>query len=1004
VGTLLGALAASSPAAPLPSFSREVLPILSDNCFYCHGPDAKHRKADLRLDLEAEAKASRDGSTAIVPGSLEKSDLIARVLSKDPDEVMPPPKSHKKLSPAQIDILQRWVQGGAPWGVHWAFSELQRPSVPARADAAHPVDAFVRQRLETESISSAPQAEKLTLLRRVSLDLTGLPPSQETRQRFLADASADAYEKLVDSLLASPAFGERMAWDWMDVARYADTNGYQGDSERTMWPWRDWVVSAFNRNLPYDQFTLWQIAGDLLPSPSEEQKLATGFLRNHPINGEGGRIAEENRVDYVMDMAETTGTAWLALTFNCCRCHDHKFDPLTNRDYYSLFAFFNQTPVTGGGGNPQTPPALDLPDESLRKRISDSESALADIEKQKRETTATLIASQPAWEQAAHVKPLASTWRVLHPASAKATHQTLTIQDDASILASGENPASDSYELLFQPEPAPLAAFRLEAIRHPSMTRGGFARSDSGNFVLTDFEILLQRPGKQPEKLPIASAIASFEQGDFKVTKAFDKDPKSGWAVWDGKSIERDQEAVFRLSATTTLAAGDSLLVRLKHDSPHSLHNLGNFRLSASANPEAKLGSTQSEIAALLLKPATERSSKESELVRTAFLEAQPELIALTTKVTSLKDKLAALRKESPKVMVMEDQAKPRQTFILDHGLYNKPLAEVAANTPGHLPPLSADAPHNRLGLARWLIARENPLPARVAANRLWQMIFGIGLVKTAEDFGVQSEFPKHPELLDWLAVELRDSGWDVKHFLRTLVTSSTYRQSSRIAPGMAERDPDNRLLARGPRFRMPSWMVRDQALAASGLLVPRIGGPPVKPYQPPGVWEEATFGNKKYQQDHGDDLHRRSLYTFWRRIVGPTMFFDAPARSVCSVKPTRTNTPLHALSTLNDPTYVEAARILAEQVMIKDQDPETRLHAAFQRILIREPHPAESRVLLAGLERQRARFANQPDDALRLLETGEHPRDKNLAPADHAAWTMLCVALLNLDETLTKE
>lgn len=765
-------------------FDRDIRPILATHCYHCHGPDPESREADLRLDTEDGARAALE-----IEDGLAK--LIGRVTSTDPDVVMPPPATKKPLDAAQIELLQRWIADGAPWGRHWAFEPLAKPAVPAVATRSrtirNPIDAFVQEKLAVRGLEPAAEASRETLIRRVSLDLTGLPPTPEEVDAFVAERAPDAYDKLVDRLLASPAYGERMAWDWLDAARYADSNGYQGDADRTMWPWRDWVVEAFNRNLPYDQFTIWQLAGDLLPEATFEQKLATGFCRNHMINGEGGRIPEENRVDYVMDMAETAGTVWLGLTFNCCRCHDHKFDPLTQRDYYRMFAFFNQTPVDGGGGNPWTPPVLDTATPDQRRQIDECEARVSAIE--------------------AALKKLADG------AADKA--------DDASAKA-----------------------------------------VDSGS-----------------------------------------------------------------------------------------------------------------------------------------------ERIALEAERDEVMKRLDALRKRAPGVMVMADRPTRRQTFVLDRGLYSSPKDEVTAGVPESLPqPASVDAA-NRLTLATWLVSADNPLMARVTVNRFWQQLFGIGLVKTSEDFGVQGEPPPQQELIDWLAADFRESGWDVKRFLRQIVTSHTYRQSSRVTPALAEADPENRLLARGPRFRLPSTMIRDQALAVSGLLVRSIGGPPVNSYQPAGVWEEATFGKRSYPQGHGDELHRRSLYTFWRRIIAPTMFFDNASRQTCSVKVLRTNTPLQSLFTFNDVTFVEAGRVLAERVLAAaPHDDASRIDAIVRRVLCRRATPAEQAILLDAIAESRRSFAADADAARQLLAVGEAPRDTGLPETEHAAWTSLVLTVMNLDESLTKE
>ena len=737
---------------------------------------------------------------------------------------MPPPKSNRTLSSVEIELLKQWIADGAKYAGHWAFEPLRQAEPPAAKNGAwarNPIDRFVLARLEKEGLSPSPEASRETLLRRVTLDLTGLPPTPAEVDAFLADSGADSYGKAVDRLLASPAFGERMAWDWLDAARYADSNGYQGDNERTMWPWRDWVVRAFNSNLPFDQFTVWQLAGDQLPNATVEQKMATGFCRNHMINGEGGRIAEENRIEYVFDQIETLGTVWLGMTFNCCRCHDHKYDQLTRRDYYGLFAFFNQTQVDGGGGDPQTKPNLELPTDEQKTQLA----KLSD--------------------------------------EVQAGAEDLDYQEDSFFPRDFGKSAADS----------------LEATKLPDKVKNALKKS------------------------------AVFRNRN------------------DLAEIEKE---------------------------------------AAKPNPEhAKL------------------------------LKAQIAVV----------DRRDAVSKAIPRVMIMEDMAKPRKTFMLEKGLYDKPRDEVTASVPAVLPPLPKGAAINRLSLARWVVAPENPLPARVTVNRFWQQFFGIGLVKTPEDFGTQSEFPPHRDLLNWLAAEFVRSGWDVKALCRQIVTSAAYRQSSKVSPALRERDPENRLMARGPRFRMPAWMIRDQALAASGLLIAKIGGPAVKPYQPPGVWEEATFGNKRYSQDKDDALHRRSLYTFWRRIIGPTEFFDSATRQTCTVKQLRTNSPMHALTTLNDVTFVEASRVLAERILTSAGfAPDARIEFAVRCVMARKPSKEEKAVLLGSLERLAKEFAADPASAKKYLQNGEFKRNDKLDPVEHAAYAAVCLLILNLDEALTKE
>lgn len=803
-------------------FSRDIQPLLSENCYHCHGQDANERKGDLRLDVEKDAKAAK----AVVAGKSHASSLIERIFSMDPDEVMPTPKSNRKLTEAQKQLLKQWIDEGAKWGKHWAFERIERPKVPTRSGGIlspqqdqdgpapiNPIDAFVRAKLAEKGMKPSPQASAETLLRRVSLDLIGLPPDGMNGMNV-------KYEEVVERLLGSPQFGERWAWDWLDAARYADTNGYQGDPERTMWPWRDWVVKAINANMRYDQFTVWQLAGDLLPNATQEQKLATGFNRNHMINGEGGRIAEETRVENVMDRVETTSTVWLGLTMGCSKCHDHKFDPLTMRDYYALYDVFNQTSEDGKGRSGQAAPAMDISTPAELERVT------------KTSAKVELIAKEV-----------------------------------------------ETFELTKFPRTAGKPLTESDAIKLPGNLPSYIAKTEPKNRGVD----------------PLLEAVSYFKEKD---------------------------------------AAYAKLLQKL--------------------------------------------------------LSAVRERVSASNNVT--------------KVMVMDTLPQPRETFTFEKGAYDKPTTtKVSFTVPASLPPMAKDAPKNRLGLAQWIVSRDNPLTARVTVNRFWQAFFGVGLVKTAEDFGVQGEVPLHRELLDWLAAEFIESGWDVKALLRLIVMSETYKQSSKVAD--AQIDPENRYLARGPRFRMPSWMIRDQALFVSGLMKEQLGGPSVKPYQPEGIWEEATFGKKSYVQDHGDALYRRTLYTFWRRIVGPTMLFDNAARQVCAVKTTRTNTPLQALVTLNDITYVEAARALAQRARVAHRDNEdAALEQAFRWVTCRAPSGAEKALLKQQLGQLRVQQGADRAAALKLLTVGESKRDESLDPAEHAVWTSLCLMLLNLDETVTKE
>jgi mono/diheme cytochrome c family protein len=776
-------------------FDRQIRPILSENCFACHGPDDHARKAKLRLDTREGAFARlRGGGFALVPGKPAESELIQRISSENAEERMPPAKSGKKLTSAQIELVRQWVEQGARWSEHWAFIPPRRPNLPQLNNAdwtQNGIDYFVLAKLRANGLKPSPEADRTTLIRRLTLDLTGLPPTPAEVDAFVADESPRAYEKLVDRVLASPHFGERLALDWLDAARFADTHGYHIDAGRDMSKWREWIINAFNQNKPFDQFTIEQLAGDLLPNATLEQKIASGFNRNHMINFEGGAIPEEYHTAYLVDRVNTTGTVWLGLTIGCAQCHDHKYDPMTQREYYQLFAFFHNVPENGlDGSKGNAAPLLKLPSPGQQQMLEHLRAAIKDLEPR--------------------LKP-------------------------------------------FKPD-----------------------------------------------------------------------------------------------------------------------------------DPEAK---------------------------------------TLRERLAKLKQELAELDKQIPTTMVMQEMPKPRDTFILVRGQYDKKGEKVTSGVPSFLPPLPTDAPPNRLGLARWLVDLGNPLTARVIVNRYWQLFFGTGLVKTAEDFGSQGDMPSHPELLDWLAVEFMapstapaGSGvktpWDIKAFLKLLVTSATYRQSSAVSPELREKDPENRLLARGPRHRLQAEFIRDQALAVSGLLNREIGGRSVSPYQPSGLWEELmsredgkNWTAQTYVQDHGKNLYRRTMYTFWKRTCPPPTLatFDAPDRETCTVRRARTNTPLQALVLMNDPTYVEASRKLAERMMTEAKTAEQRIAFAFRLATARKPSEREIAVLRRVFETQFADYREDAKRALKLLAVGESKRNEKLDTAELAAWTIVASAILNLDETVTK-
>ncbi|MEM9943968.1 MAG: PSD1 and planctomycete cytochrome C domain-containing protein [Planctomycetota bacterium] len=976
-------------------FSRSIQPILSENCYFCHGQDENYREAYLRLDTPDAIRS------VVVAEKPEESELYRRLITEDPDELMPPPDSHRKLTPQQIEAIRVWIESGANWEQHWAFRPIR--SIEPQADSS--IDYFVRQKLIAKGLDFSPEANKRTLIRRVSIDLTGLPPTPAELDAFLNDRSPDAYSKMVEHFLSSNAYGERMAWSWLDASRYADSNGYQKDDERTMWPWRDWVIDSFNQNRPFDEFSKWQLAGDLLPNATKEQKLATGFCRNHPINGEGGRIPEENRVDYVMDMTETMGTIWLGLTFNCCRCHDHKYDQLSQNDYYSMYAFFNQTPIDGRNKSGQGAPILPVMTQVQNQNWTNLNQAIATTQAAIERHSKKLSEQQPEWEKSFLEKDNPEmNWKVFEPDFYQAEHSQLKQLGDRSLLNYGPNPANDNYSISGKPGATTIQSIRLEVLPDPSMTLGGLARSNSGNFVLTDFEIEI-KSNTDVTELQIANAIADIEQNHHKVSNSFDDNSKSGWAVLSNqKQIQSPRQAIFELRYPVVFSEDSELRIHLNHQSKHAHHNIGRFRISYTAQkitssdpPNARL------IEALRLGPE-KRNKEQNKVVRDTFFATDAQFGKLNSQLKTLEEKKNRLDLSIPKVMIMKDRKPYRKTFRLNRGSYEEPDNEVFARIPDLFAKQWDDAGKDRLALANWLFAESNPLTSRVTVNRLWAQIFGVGLVKTTEDFGVQGEPPSHPKLLDYLSHEFKSSDWDTKHILRLILNSRTYRQSSQVNPQMLEIDPENRLLGRSPRYRMPSWMLRDYALAASGKLVRKIGGKPVNTYQPEGVWEEASFGKKKYRIGSGEDLYRRSIYTFWRRIAAPTMFFDNTDRMTCSVSRYLTNTPLHALNTLNDVTFVEAARILATDIITKQKTYEDRIDALFRRILSRPATAIEKSVLKSGLEATLQSFSANPEKAKQYIANGRSIAPSELDPIELASWSSLCLAVFNLDEALTRQ
>jgi hypothetical protein len=991
------------------SFSRDILPILSDRCFHCHGPDPSHRKAKLRLDLEEEAKRELDGTAIIAPGDLESSELWYRLVTEEEDDLMPPPDSHRKpLTDSERELVRLWIEQGAVWGKHWAFEKPVRSPLPD--PAANPVDAFVRERLAGEGLKPAPPAPKHVQQRRLSFALTGLPPAATMKSGDESDWSS-----LVENLLESPHHAERLAMWWLDAARYSDTDGYQGDRERTNWPWRDWVIDSFAANKPFDQFTIEQFAGDLLPDATPGQVLATCFHRNHMTNGEGGRDPEESRIDYVIDRVNTTGTVWLGLTLGCTQCHDHKFDPVSQKDYYSLFAFFNSIDEDGKAGR-GAKPYLDYQSPHAGHAVKEMEDHVASRQAIETDARRSAEARFGNWleKTVTEHSPEYRAWHPIRPSEVTSVEGTkFRVDEETVIQATGPNPRQDDYRIAV---PAPgevsrVSGWKLEVFPHESHTESKLSRGKSGEFILTNVKLLVRRKGlSQVRDIEMKGAVADYEReakgrNYGKVRDTLDDDPRNGWTTESGDS-KNGHTAVFELEKPLALSPDEELVFVLFHRSTNGDANIGRFRISVTGEAgETVRGLKPSPLEdlakALPAKPGDLDGDLRKRLL-TQFLLDDTDYQKARTALDLANRQLAETKKSAGKlgVMVLAERKEPRPTHILERGVWD---AKGEVVQPGVLPAVlewPAEDSGSRLDFARWLVSPENPLTARVVANHLWQIVFGNGLVRTPEDFGLQGEAPTHPELLDWLAIELVENDWDLRHILRLLVSSETFRQSSDVTPELNERDPENRLLARAPRFRLPSWMIRDNALAASGLLNPAIGGPPVNPWQPEGVWEEIFMGGKTYTPSVGPAQYRRTIYAYWRRSSAPTFLFDSAQRRVCEVRTRRTNTPLHALTLMNDLTMLEASRVLAESVT---QTPEPLQELANQ-ILSRELEDREVAVVVREQQKALDYYRSHPQEALTFATIGQqYPPSEKDAPAI-AAWMTIASLLLNLDEAMTHE
>ncbi len=994
VASILSAFTPALRAADAaPDFTTEVRPILSRYCFKCHGPDDKARKAELRLDVrEAALKPAESGEPAIVPGKAEKSEFVKRITTTDEDDVMPPKATKMEMSAAQKDILRRWVAAGAEYKQHWAFVAPKRPAVPVTKTASkNPLDAFLSTRLEKESLALSAETDAATLCRRMYLDLIGLPPTPEEIAAFEKDAAGGmeaAAGRLADKLLAMPQYGERWARKWLDLARYADTNGYEKDRERSIWPYRDWVINAINADMPYDQFTIEQVAGDMLPNATPQQRVATGFHRNTMLNEEGGIDPLEFRFHAMTDRVATTGAVWLGLTIGCAQCHTHKYDPILHREYYGVMAFLDNADE----------PELDLGSaDAARKANADrAEKLIAALPekfpavngKSPRESAEAAFGD---WLKRERENGL--PWKALRPAEAKSNLPLLTPQPDASIFASGDISKSDTYELVFRDVPAGTTALRLEALpddRLPAHGPGmGYYEGPRGDFFMGEFQA---EANGQP--LKFAQATESYAKNNFgssaSAKLATDGDPQTGWSC-AGRMGEA-HEAVFVLEKP--LAAAATVKVKMMFGR-HYACSLGRFRISATGAAKAAARAMPDDVSRLLTVPEAQLTAEQREKLRRYFLLTESKA---DKEVKEIRGLLAQVRGTTTLVLRERPPENPRKTFLRHRGEYMQPEEQVSPIVPAFLNPLPKDAPRNRLTFARWLVSRDNPLTARVAVNRQWAAFFGRGFVKTTEDFGFQSEAPTHPELLDWLAVEFMDTGWSFKKLDRLIVTSAAYRQASRVLPEHLAKDPENRLLARFPRTRLEAEIIRDGALRASGLLSNAIGGPSVRPAQAEGVTEVA-YGSPKWNADGAPARYRRSLYTYAKRTAPFALYntFDAPTGEACVARRDVSNTPLQALSVLNDVVFVEASRALGKVIASLGGDNAARLEAAYSRVLARKPSKEESELMQKYFEAQRARFAAKELDAAKFLG------DAKDATAETAAWTAVARTLLNLDEAVSK-
>ena len=1016
--------AAPASAGDLPEvveFNRDIRPILSDNCFFCHGPDKNKRQADLRLDTEAGLLGTAGASGVVIPGKPDDSPLLQRILTSDPETHMPPPATGKVLRDQQIQLLRRWIQQGGRYEGHWAFLPLDAEAAVGTdhspAAVAAKIDHYIDVSLQSAGMQAVQPADRITLIRRLSFDLLGLPPTPEETAAFVADQSPDAVQKLVDRLLESQHFGERMAVWWLDLVRYADSVGYHGDQEVSVSPFRQYVIQSFNANKPFDQFTVEQLAGDLLPEATLEQKIASGYNRLGMMSAEGGVQDREYLAKYIAERVRNASGTWLGITLGCAECHDHKFDPFTTKDFYRFEAFFadirERGLYSGANSDGNWGPFVKVPTAEQSAQLDALSVRIAELQQVLNTPTPELAAAQLAWEQTQQ------PWTPLTPDSMQALSGTqLKTRADGAVLATGPNPATETYTLQFSKLPAGVTALRIEVLPDDSLPQKGPGRAGNGNFVLSELTAKV-RTAAGEQSVPLQNATATYEQtgaaganpyGRWAVAAAIDADARGrtwGWAVME--QVGRSQTAVFETATDLTLPEGAVLSLVLDQNLDNPGHNIGCFRVFASTAPRPLKASEAipAEIAVLVAIPSAERSEQQTKTLAAWYRSTAPQLQAEREQLAAAEKERAGIESALPSTLITESVA-PRMVRILPRGNWMDESGEVV--TPA-LPAVfarepAADRRLTRLDLAKWIVAADNPLTARTTVNRLWKVLFGAGLSRRLDDLGAQGEWPSHPQLLDYLAAEFQAGGWNLKQLIRSIVLTRAYQRSSRGDAGLREADPGNRWLARQGRFRLDAEFVRDNALEISGLLVKSVGGRSVRPYQPAGYWAYLNFPTREWQNGSGQELYRRGLYTHWQRqYLHPSLLaFDAPSREECTADRNRSNTPLQSLVLLNDPTYVEAARAFAERILREGgSTDEARISFAFRRAVSRDAETDEVAVLQQLLQKHLADYAAEPASVEAILKTGALPVSEQTDRTRLAAWTSVARVILNLHEVMTR-